>query len=245
LVDKTMSIPDDNEQFWFNLYGLTALHFLGVTLIPMARLASIYDKKGNFCGLDYRFPGWLVFPFYILMHLAFLTPATYIFVDEANSHHSSWYDQANWLIYVVVLITILWPHVYSVDWYSLKDWKDHSASFSYRVLTNIANFLYPFMLWAATFLMIVAVAFVGLEKKWIPFALYLVYTVFLLIAAIYFTIEWWMCRRKYNKEKERGVSQENVMLLYEMGPSEPAPVGPAGGPTGAFSYGYGHGRKYR
>jgi hypothetical protein len=229
-----MGIPDDDEQFWFNLYGLTALNFLGVTLIPLARLVSIYDKKGNFCGLNFRLPGWVVIPFYILMHLGFLTPATYIFVDEADSHHSSWYDEANWLIYVVVLITILWPHIYSCDWYSLKDWGEHKNSSSYRILVNLANFLYPLMLWCAFILLSVAVVFVALESEWIPFALYLVYDIFLFIAACYFTVEWWMCRSRYNSERENGTEMAVILMVYDSNtPSQQAAPG---------AYGYGHGR---
>jgi hypothetical protein len=236
-----MGIPDDDEQFWFNLYGLTALNFLGVTLIPLSRLVTIYDKKGNFCGLNFRLPGWIVIPFYILMHLAFLTPATYIFVDEADSNSSSWYDEANWLIYVVILITILWPHVYSCDWYSLRDWGEHKNSTSYRILVNVANFLYPLMLWCACVLLTIAVVFVALEHEWVSFALYLVYDIFLFLAACYFTVEWWMCRRRYNKERESGTDTMVILMEYDSSVDNTQNV-PS---TGGLTYGArGYGRKY-
>lgn len=194
-----MAIDDDRLEFWFQLYGITALVGLAVNVETIAKLSHICDKRAKMCRHPLAFlPSIVPFVFAALAYLGLMIPATFIHVDEGKPASDDYYDDVNWIVYVVMLLAFMWPHLYTADYYSSRRWRKYLYS-SYPYIIGLSNILYWFVLIAATVLMSIAVVFTGIDNRWTSMGVYIGAMVLFAIGAIYFTCEWFWCASAFNR----------------------------------------------
>jgi hypothetical protein len=188
-----MGVDDDRPEFWFQLYGITALVSLAITVVPIAKLSHICDKYAKMCRHPLAFlPSIVPLTIGALTYVGLMVAATFVHVDEGKPASDDYYDETNWIVYVVLLLSILWPHLYTVDYYNSKRWRKYIFS-SYRYIATISNFAYWASFVISTILMLVAVILAGLDSRWTAMGLYIGVTFLLLANSIYFTLEWVWC----------------------------------------------------
>ena len=134
---------DDNPEFWFHLYGITALVGLAVNVERISKLAHICDKRAAMCNHWMAFlPSVITLTFGALAYLGLMIPATFIHVDEGDASKDTFYEAVNWISYVVMVLLFMWPHVYAMDYYSAKKWN----KYIYRVPRKLQRSLPPVVL---------------------------------------------------------------------------------------------------
>jgi ABC-type Fe3+ transport system permease subunit len=167
-----MAIDDDRLEFWFQLYGITGLVGLAVNVVSIGKLSHICDKRAKMCSHPFAIlPSIIPLTLAALAYVGLMVPATFIHVDEGSPGSDDYYDDVNWIVYVVMLMAFIWPHLYTTDYYSARKWKKYIYS-SYRYLAGLANILYWIFLIVMTFLMIAAIVLTGLDHRWTTMGLY-------------------------------------------------------------------------
>ena len=117
---------DDHPEFWFQLYGLTALIGLALNVERISKLAHICDKRAAMCNHWMAFlPSVIPLTLGMLSYLGLMIPATFIHVDEGDASKDTFYAAVNWISYVVMVLLFLWPHMYAMDYYSVKRWNKY------------------------------------------------------------------------------------------------------------------------
>jgi len=143
-------------------------------------------------------PGIVCMALFALCYLGLMIPGTFLHVDENHSGKDRFYDVINWLIFCVAALMALFPHVYTVDYYSAKSWRKYKFG-SWHILAGLANTLYTLMLAAALCVMIVVCVLTGIDKRVVPVILYSIFTFILACATLYFALEWRWCASAFLK----------------------------------------------
>ncbi len=208
---------DDHPEFWFRLYGISALVAVPLAVTSIGKLTNICDKRAKMCGHPLAFmPSILSMTLAALVWLGLMIPATFIHVDEDKPDKDGLYDAVNWIVYIVMMLMFFWPHVYTADYYSSRRWKKYVYS-SYRYVVGIANFLYWTILAAATVLMIVVDVMTGIDGRYTSMGIYIAITLLLSVATMYFTMEWYFCSSEFKKQNEYyGGSKTVVEIIMVM-----------------------------
>lgn len=190
---------DDHPEFWFNLYGITALVGLAVSVERISKLAHICDKRAAMCNHWMAFlPSVVPFTLGALAYLGLMIPSTFIHVNEGDASQDSFYDVVNWISYVVMALLFMWPHLYALDYYSSKKWKKYVYR-SHRYIAALANILYWVVLLVCFLLMGLNVGFTAYDHRWRTFGIYLGFSLILAVATIYFMLEWYYCKGEYQR----------------------------------------------
>lgn len=211
-----MPIDDDRLEFWFQLYGITSLVGLAVNVVSIAKLSHVCDKRAKMCGHPFAvLPSIIPLTLGALAYLGLMVPATFIHVDEGNPTSDDYYDDTNWIVYCVMLMAFIWPHLYTMDYYSSKNWKKYIYS-SYVYLVTLSNMLYWIFLIAMTMLMIVASVLTGIDERWTTMGIYIGFTVVLSVASAYFTLEWFWCGGVFRKLNSYYGGNRNVVQIIEI-----------------------------
>jgi hypothetical protein len=194
-----MAVDDDRLEFWFQLYGITALAGLAVNVETIAKLSHICDKRAKMCKHVMAFlPSLVPLTFACLAYLGLIIPATFIHVDEGKPNTDDYYDDVNWIVYVVMLLAFLWPHIYTTDYYSSKKWKKYVYS-SYPYVVGLSNLLYWIVPIIMTCLMVVSVVLTAIDGRYTAMGLYIGLTILFGITSLYFTLEWIWCGSVFSR----------------------------------------------
>ncbi|MHA1680788.1 MAG: hypothetical protein ACTSUE_07260 [Promethearchaeota archaeon] len=211
-----MGISDDRLEFWFQLYGISSLVGLAVNVVSIGKLSHVCDKRAKMCGHPFAIlPSIIPLTFAALAYLGLMISATFIHVDEGNPGSDDYYDDVNWIVYFVMLLAFIWPHLYTADYYSSRKWKKYIYS-SYKYITGIANLLYWISLIIMTILMITAIVLTGIDGRWTTMGIYIAFTVLLMLASVYFTLEWYWCGGIFRKLNSYYRGSKTVVQVIEI-----------------------------
>lgn len=204
-----MGVPDDNQEFWYHLFAVSAFFMIPTTVLNLAKMSNVFDKRARICNHPLAvLPGIVFVAGFALLYLGLMIPATFLHVSEPHSGDDNWYDEVNWIIFVVAVLMALFPHIYTIDYYSSWSWRKYTFS-SWPILVSVSNLLYSFMMVAAFVLMILVCVFTGLDGRVVPVILYSIFTFVLLCTMIYFLSEWRWCAGEFNRISIKG----NVTII--------------------------------
>lgn len=211
-----MGIPDDTPEFWYHLFAVSAVFYVPTAVIKVAKMSNILDKRARISDNPFAvLPGIVCMTLFGLLYMGLMIPATFLHVDENHSGHDKFYSAVNWMVFVVAALMTIFPHVYTIDYYSSKAWRKYTFG-SWHIIAGLANMIYPFLMITALALMIIVCIFCGLDHRVVPTILYSCFTAVLLCASVYFTLEWRWCASKFNKvSKRRGITIIKVIEVLE------------------------------
>jgi hypothetical protein len=204
-------------QTWFNYFAILAWVFIPVVVAPIAKMAKTFDKKANMCGSWARYlPGIIPITVFVFVHLGLYTPALFLHINESDPADDSYYDIINWVIWAGGLVLAFFPHVYTLNWYSYRQHMKWDFSKSFTWMSKISIFLTPVLMFCAFGLFLIGVVLTATDDRWVPFGLYLGYSVVLFAAFVFFTLEAIFCANKYRAYSRYSGNETTVNILLKI-----------------------------